>query len=122
MEKVTAMSGYMTDLEKMVLSLANQMTYGLDVEDIDVEENEDFDPIMDFMETVLDIEWIVSSDKQTLNGARLLVTFGGPNIWIDMKRGIVEGYWYTERAEQEFDLRSETSEQLLELLDTLWNC
>lgn len=31
---------------------------------------------------VLDVEWILTSDKE-LKGARLLVAFGGLNIWID---------------------------------------
>ena len=31
-------------------------------------------------------------------GARLLVAFGGPNIWIDTASQEVEGYWGSDRV------------------------
>jgi len=47
----------------------------------------------DYLEDVLDFEWILNSDK-TLKGARILVSFGGPNIWINTVTDQVEGYWW----------------------------
>ena len=34
-------------------------------------------------EGVLDIEWITNNDH-TYKAARLLVTFGGPNVWVNL--------------------------------------
>ena len=56
------------------------------------EEEED---IADWFNNVLDIQYIVNQKKEYL-GARLLVTFGGPNIWIDTQHNNVEGYWGTD--------------------------
>jgi len=55
----------------------------------------------DYTQDALDIEYYVASDKTYL-GARILVAFGGPNIWIDTKRGEVEGYWGGETARASF--------------------
>ena len=55
----------------------------------------------DYLEDALDIEYYVASDKTYL-GARILVAFGGPNIWIDTKRGEVEGHWGGETARASF--------------------
>ena len=41
----------------------------------------------------LDVNWILDSNRE-LKGARLLVAFGGPNIWIDTVEQIVEGHWW----------------------------
>ena len=50
---------------------------------------------LDYISDVLDINWILNSDR-TLRGARLLVAFGGPNIWIDTTTATVEGHWWGE--------------------------
>jgi len=55
----------------------------------------------DYISDALDFEFILSSDK-TLIGARILVAFGGPDIWIDTKRGEVKGYWGGETARASF--------------------
>ena len=61
----------------------------------------DFDPeysdydapcAADYIKDVLDINYIINSDK-SYKGARLLVAFGGPNIWIDTTTKTVEAYW-----------------------------
>ena len=49
----------------------------------------------DYREDVLDFEWIFNGDK-TLKGARILVAFGGPNIWINTVTEQVEGYWWSD--------------------------
>ena len=48
----------------------------------------------DYLSDILDIEYYLSSDRETCLGARILVAFGGPNIWIDTRKGLVEGYWW----------------------------
>jgi hypothetical protein len=47
----------------------------------------------EYLKDALDIQYIISSDKQYL-GARVLVAFGGPNIWINTQTQTVEGYWW----------------------------
>jgi len=56
------------------------------------EEEED---ISDWLNDALDIQYIVNQKKEYL-GARILVTFGGPNIWVDTQYNKVEGYWGTD--------------------------
>tara|TARA_R110002153_G_scaffold158253_1_gene310328 strand:- start:161 stop:541 length:381 start_codon:yes stop_codon:yes gene_type:complete len=47
----------------------------------------------DYVADVLDVNWLLDS-KREFKGARLLVTFGGPNIWIDTAKKTVEGHWW----------------------------
>ena len=46
----------------------------------------------DYLSSVLDYEWLFYDDKM-LRGARILVSFGGPNIWINTATAQVEAYW-----------------------------
>ena len=50
-----------------------------------------------FMEDALDIQYIINQDK-TYRGARILVAFGGPNIWVNTQDGTVDGYWGTDKV------------------------
>lgn len=106
------------DLENQVRMIAKQVEYGFDPVGDESEES----PIMDWLEGVLDFQWIVSSDKQTLLGARLLVAFGGPNIWVDTSRGIVEGHWWQDSAFENFDTDTENALELREHLEMIWSC
>ena len=47
-----------------------------------------------YLQDALDIEYVVNSKGEYL-GARILVAFGGPNIWINTRTGEVEGYWWS---------------------------
>jgi hypothetical protein len=47
----------------------------------------------DYIGDALDIEYVVGSDG-SFRGARLLVCFGGPNVWVDTKTDMVEGSWW----------------------------
>ena len=49
------------------------------------------------MESVLDIEWITHNDHK-YKAARLLVTFGGPNVWVNLQTNTVDGYWGTDKV------------------------
>jgi hypothetical protein len=49
--------------------------------------------VYDYLQDALDIEYIVNSKGEYL-GARILVAFGGPNIWINTRTKQVEGYWW----------------------------
>ena len=52
-------------------------------------------------DNALDIEFTIGQRGQFL-GARLLVAFGGPNIWINTRYDRVEGSW-GERCEFRYD-------------------
>lgn len=70
---------------------------------------------------VLDINWILDSNRE-LKGARLLVAFGGPNIWIDTIKGTVEGVWWGDSYTDTYDTDSEFACELDEALETLYAC
>jgi hypothetical protein len=61
------------------------------------EEHEYHADAYDYLEEVLDIQYLVSSDREYL-GARLLLTYGGPNAWLDTRTGEVTVYWGSDTA------------------------
>ena len=68
----------------------------------------------DYLADVLDVEWVLHQDR-TLKGARLLVAFGGPNIWIDTAKQTVEGHWWGDSftasySRDEMDIEGACSE------------
>ena len=82
-------------------TLCGEYTYyimpdGEEILEDDVEPASLFDYFNDF----LDIGYVVDREKQ-FKGARIMVTCGGPNIFIDSYRGIVELFWWTEHASAE---------------------
>jgi hypothetical protein len=71
----------------------------------------------DYLQDALDIEYIVNSKREFL-GARVLVAFGGPNIWINTRTNTVEGAWWSDRATATFD----DNLGLNDALEELFNC
>ena len=72
---------------------------------------------MDYLSDALDIEYVVSSDGTYL-GARVLVSFGGPNIWVDTRNNRVEGHCWGES----FSCAFQDNVGLDEALEELWAC
>ena len=68
----------------------------------------------DWLEDVLDIEYIVSSDKQ-YKSAKVLVAFGGPNIWVNFDDMTVDGYWGGDKVSVPFTDNMHIDEALEEL-------
>jgi hypothetical protein len=62
------------------------------------EEDEEIGSLYDYLADALDVEYTISANGEFL-GARIAVTLGGPNVWIDSREGLVKGYWGTEREE-----------------------
>lgn len=75
--------------------------------------------LYDWLEGALDIEYRVGSDKE-YRSARFMVAFGGPTIYIDTASGMVELYWWTDRAS--YPLRGEVVAELDEIAAELWGC
>jgi hypothetical protein len=71
----------------------------------------------DYLEDALDIEYIVNGKGEYL-GARVLVAFGGPNIWINTRTKTVEGHWWADSAFASF----EDNIGLDDALSELWAC
>jgi hypothetical protein len=84
---------------------------------LDASEGESIDGL-DYLNDVLDIEYVVNSKKEYL-GARVLVTFGGPNIWINTRTKQVEGYWWGDKSIQSY---GDDSLNLDDALETLYTC
>lgn len=73
----------------------------------------------DYFSDVLDVEYTVDSRKE-YRGARLMVAYGGPNIYVDTMEEAVRLYWCTDRAE--YPLSSSTVEAINEFGEELYNC
>jgi len=88
----------MSDLKNHVQQIADMLSNGFGDE-----KNSDGDDYSayDYLEGVLDIEYIVSSKGDYL-GARVLVAFGGPNIWVNTRTNTVEGQWWGDSARASF--------------------
>jgi hypothetical protein len=102
-------------LLKHVQSIADTLSNGFNDDDL----NSDDEPMSayDYLTDSLDINWILNNDK-SYRGARVLVAFGGPNIWVDTERGIVEGNWWGEYAKARFD----DNIGLDDALNDIYNC
>ena len=70
----------------------------------------------DYLSTALDFQWIVQNDL-TFIGARILVAFGGPNVWIDTNKKKVEGFWWGDYASADY---SDDSLGLQECVEELY--
>jgi hypothetical protein len=57
---------------------------------------------MSYLMDALDLNFVVSSDLKVMQSARILVAFGGPNIWVDTGKRVVEGYWGGDSATASF--------------------
>ena len=75
--------------------------------------------LYDYLEDVLDIEYTIQSDRQTVKGVRLLVAFGGPNIYVDTIKKAVTLYWWTEYAEYALD--TDVCDDLDEIAQEHWD-
>lgn len=72
----------------------------------------------DYLKDALDIEYIVNGKGEYI-AARVLVAFGGPNIWINTRNKVVEGYWWGTQATASY---WEDNIGLDEALEELWSC
>lgn len=95
---------------------------GLDITDDEreeLEENGEFTSLYDYFNDALDIEYRIGSDM-TLRSVRIMVAFGGPNIYIDTGRGCVEGFWGTDSAERW--IPTEVCEEIDSIFEEYFSC
>jgi hypothetical protein len=103
------------DLKNHVQSIADTLTSGFDLSSMN--DDGEYTTAFDYLQDALDIEYIVNGKGEYL-GARVLVAFGGPNIWVNTRTGIVEGAWWADRAEASFT----DNIGLDDALSELWAC
>ncbi len=58
--------------------------------------------LWDYFADLLDIDFVIDRNKE-YKACRILVAFGGPNIYIDTLSRNVELYWWNERASYPLD-------------------
>jgi hypothetical protein len=104
------------DLKNHVQSIADKLTNGF-ADDDDLNYDDEQMSAFDYLQDALDIEYIVNGKGEYL-GARVLVAFGGPNIWVNTRTGTVEGAWWADRAEASF----KDNLGLDDALSELWAC
>ena len=75
--------------------------------------------LFDYFNDFLDIDYVVDREKQ-YEGARVMVTCGGPNIFIDSYRGEVQLYWGNERATAE--IPANTCDEINEVFREFYYC
>ena len=88
----------MSDVKNHVQQIAAMLSNGFG--DEKNSDGEDFGAF-DYLEDALDIEYIVNNRGEYL-GARVLVAFGGPNIWVNTRTHTVEGHWWGDSAYASF--------------------
>lgn len=75
--------------------------------------------VYDWPADVLDVEYRCGS-KSDYRSVRIMVAFGGPNIFVDTASKQVELYWWTETAS--YPISSSAAEALDEWAEEHWNC
>lgn len=71
----------------------------------------------DWLHDALDIEYRVSSDGE-YRSARVLIGWGGPNVWVDTARHQIQVSWYSPLVE--LTLPDEFIDGLNEALEEIW--
>ena len=101
-------------------TLCGEYTYYImpDGEEI-LEDDVEPASLFDYFNDMLDIDYVVDREKQ-FKGARIMVTCGGPNIFIDSYRGIVELFWWTEHATAE--IPANICDEINEVLREFYYC
>lgn len=75
--------------------------------------------ISDYLADVLDYEITIDS-RLEYKSAKIWVTLGGPNVWIDTAVKAVELAWGTDRAEYALDW--DTCDEIDEYMQELYTC
>ena len=75
--------------------------------------------IGDYFNDFYDVNYVVDSDKK-YKACRVLVAYGGPNIYIDTWDGQVQLEWWGEHAEAH--IPNDLCEQIDEFFEMLYNC
>jgi len=84
----------LAELANLVDTIVND--YGMGTDDLD-------DPVGFYMtDSVLSVEYTMAYDGTYL-GAQLTLAYGGPNVYLDTRTGVVDGYWGGEHCSRSVD-------------------
>ena len=75
--------------------------------------------IGDYFDDFYDVDYIVGSDKK-YKACRVLVAFGGPNIYINTWEKQVQLFWWSDTATA--DIPYNLCEQIDEFFEAIYNC
>lgn len=75
--------------------------------------------LYDYLEDILDIEYRISGNGD-FRSVQIMVTCGGPNIYIDTATKQVELYWGTDR--ENYPISYSAADALEEWAEELYNC
>lgn len=114
----------MNELKNYVDSIAADLRKLYEAEPTDeereaAEENGEAVDLYTYFDDVLDIEYSISGRGDFL-GCRLAVTLGGPNVFVDTKRGEVEGYWGSDH--ETAWIPSEICTEIDAIFEDYYNC
>jgi len=84
-----------------------------------MEENGEAYDLYSYFFDALDIEYTISGNGDFL-GVRIAVTLGGPNVYVDSRRGEVEGYWGTDH--ESAWIPAEICEEINFIFEDAYNC
>ena len=73
----------------------------------------------DYFEDALDIDYITNSRKE-YKACRIMVAFGGPNIYVNTWERKVELYWWTEC--ESYSLSNDVCDAIDEWAEDYFNC
>ena len=110
-------------LQSHVDQIAENLTIGMTYKDAEIDHGDwtDADDLItgfEYLEDALDIQYIVNGNGEYI-AARILVAFGGPNIWINTQTKTVEGYWWSDSA---FAPYYDDAMNVDEACRELWEC
>jgi len=83
----------MTDAKQDLIDQCKSIALTIETGEYEAHDEDEGCSAYDYLQDALDIEYVVSSKKEYL-GARVLVAFGGPNIWINTRTKTVDGAWW----------------------------
>lgn len=108
-----------------VKELADQLAIPFeewDIEDYPPFDEEDSYTALDYVDEALDIVYHVRGRHDVI-GAELLLTYGGPNIFLDTRDRVIKGYWAGDYAEVRLGIAHESNiEAINEVLTDVFNC
>ena len=94
---------------------------GCQVDIIGSEDCDAWEPVSfyDYFQDALDIDYITNSKKE-YKACRIMIAWGGPNIYVNTWERKVELYWWTDSAE--FYLSSDVCNQINDYMEEYFNC
>ena len=113
----------MKDLENMVNSIRDDLIrlYEADYTDEEreqMEENGEAYDLYSYFADALDIEYTISASGD-FRGARIAVALCGPSIYVNTRRGYVEGFWGNDHWERW--IPSEVCDEINSIFEELYN-